>query len=470
MLRSLSITVSIAFFTITSPSAAQTLGPCPAPFDSRWECGSLRMPENRQTERGRTIDVEVKVRRADNRSTQPPIFQFSGGPGAPTATGAQPNMFSNQAATHDLVLIDQRGTGRSNGFKCSLGLEQHANRAFGQLYPMDQINQCHSYTDLESDPNQYTTGDFAADVEAVRERLGYPKIIVSGGSYGTRSAMTYMAEYPDRIAGAVLNGVMPPDDHAPLTYARSVQDALDRVFADCLQQTACAAAYPNLADAFNRLMDDLHESPADVNVQRPDGTVETVSMRETDLGYAVRIILYNRGLIPQLPKWIHQAATTGDLTRFAQAHYNRAVGILDFASIGLHFSVFCAEDIPYVRDEQVAAAIEGTFFGSYFIDQYREGCRQWPIDRRDRRSHQQFTLDAPVLLLSGRYDPITPETFAESVKKQFPNSRHIVQGDGGHGAGGSCVNSILRDFYEYLNPSRLTNACSSIGSATFEVP
>jgi pimeloyl-ACP methyl ester carboxylesterase len=92
------------------------------------------------------------------------------------------------------------------------------------------------------------------------------------------------------------------------------------------------------------------------------------------------------------------------------------------------------------------------------------------VERRDRRSHRTFTSNVPVLFLSGRYDPVTPPAFAERVKRQFPNSRHFVKGDGGHGASGACVAEILADFYEHLDPARLEDRCAAIRSATFEVP
>jgi len=449
---------------------SQTLEPCPAPFDSRWECGSIQVPENRQTRAGRTIDVAVKVRRATDSAGSEPIFVFSGGPGAPTASVAAPDMMSGLTDRRDLVLIDQRGTGNSNGFVCELGLETHAARAFGQLYPMEQIAECYRAISATSDPDQYTTGDFVADVDAVRQRLGYDRIIVMGGSYGTRSAMTYMAEYPDHVAGAVLNAVIPPDDDAPLTYAGTAQAALDRVFADCAAQPDCAQAYPNLRAEFAGLMARLRDDPVDVTVRRPDGTSETVAVSANDLAYAIRIILYNASYIPRLPQVLHAAATTGDPTLLAQAHYQRAVGVMSIASIGLHLSVFCAEDVPWLDDGRVGDAVEGTFLGRYLVDQYREACKRWPVERRDRRSHRAFTHDAPVLLLSGRYDPVTPEAFAEKVREQFPNSRHIVKGDAGHGAGGGCVDLILSEFLEHLDPAGLTDACAGITTATFAVP
>ena len=451
-----------------APSLA--LGPCPAPFDSRWECGSIPVPENRQTDTGRTIDVAVKVRRAADGAGLDPVFVFSGGPGAPTASVATPDMMSGLADRRDLVLIDQRGTGNSNGFVCELGLETHAARAFGQLYPMEQIAACHRTVSATSDPDQYTTGDFVADVDAVRQRLGYDRIIVMGGSYGTRSAMTYMAEYPDHVAGTVLNAVIPPNNDAPLTYARTAQDALNRVFSDCAAQPACGRTYPNLRSDFESLMARLRRGPAEVTLRRPDGESEMVAVSADDVAYAIRIILYNASYIPRLPQVLHAAATTGDPTLLAQAHYQRAVGVMSLASIGLHLSVFCAEDVPWVDDGRVSDAVGGTFLGRYLVDQYREACRRWPVERRDRRSHQPFTHDAPVLLLSGRYDPVTPAAFAERVREQFPNSRHFVKGDAGHGAGGACVERIIAEFLEHLDPARLTDACAEITTATFAAP
>lgn len=469
-LRLLRCLALLGILAYPNAGAAQSLAPCPEPFGDPWQCGSLTVPENRQTGEGQTIVVEIKIRRATGPTSRPPIFLFSGGPGAPTASAANSNMMSAQAATHDLVLIDQRGTGASNGFRCELGLREHPERAFGQLYPLAELRQCWDTLRERSDPDQYTTADFAADVDAVREWLGYQQVIVQGGSYGTRAAMTYMSLYPEDIAGAVLNAVLPPDEDVPLSYARSSQDALDLVFADCRAQTACGTAYPDLETKFERMMDRLRTSPSTVRITGRDGTPATVQMHANDLGYAVRILLYNRARIPELPRMLYHAATTGDLRELAQAHYDRAVAILSFASLGLHFSVFCAEDVPWVSEESVPEAVAGTYFGRYFIEQYRQGCLGWAVERRDRRSHQAFTTEVPVLLLSGRYDPVTPPAFAERVRQRFHNSRHIVKGDGGHGASGACVSEIVADFYHHLDPTQLEDRCATIRWARFDVP
>ena len=452
---------------LVTPAAGQTLEPCPPPYDGRWECGSIRVPENRQTGVGRTIDIVFKVRRAAGPDVREPIFALSGGPGQPTATGVNPNRMASQAERRDAVFVDQRGTGRSNGFNCEMDVLDDPHLVYGQLYPLDPVRRCFGRYRVESDPDQYTTGDFADDLDAVREFLGYDRVVLSGGSYGTRSAITYAAMYPDRVAGLILNGVMPPHEYAPLAYARSAHDALYRMFDDCRAQRACDRAYPRLEARFEAAMEELRSAPREATIRTSNGRRVTVRMRAPDLGYALRITLYNRNRIPALPRVLHDALETGDLSRLAQALYDRASGMYSAVSMGLHFSVFCAEDLPFIEEREVGPAIEGTYFGRYFIDQYREGCRAWPVERRDRRSHEVPILDVPVLMLSGRYDPVTPPHFAESTRRYFPNSVHLVMGNGGHGAGGPCITRMIDAFLSRLDLRDVTDRCDAVRMAEF---
>src|SRR5439155_2380035 len=254
-----------------------------------------------------------------------------------------------------------------------------------------------------------------------------------GGSNGTRLALAYLRRHPEHVRAAVLDGVVPPDFPAPIGYARSAQQSLDRVFQDCDAQPDCRAAFPSLRTEFTSLHDRFHSGAAAAKVRRPDSADAMVKMTWEDFGYAVRGILYNAGAIRQLPLMIHRAASAGDLSEFAQRYYDRAAGFEQSFADGLHLAVFCAEDVPFIRDEEVAPATAGTFLGSYLVDQYRAACRLWERAEVAPDIHQPIRAQVPVLLYSGHYDPVTPSATGEAVARALPQSRHIVVRDQAHG-------------------------------------
>src|SRR5690606_22255114 len=104
---------------------------------------------------------------------------------------------------------------------------------FGNILGSDEaLRACRAVLEKKADLTKYVTSIAADDVDEVRARLGYDKVIVWGGSYGTRAAMEYMRRHGDHVSGAILDGVFPFESRDPLSYAHDAQKALERIFAD----------------------------------------------------------------------------------------------------------------------------------------------------------------------------------------------------------------------------------------------
>jgi pimeloyl-ACP methyl ester carboxylesterase len=161
-------------------------------------------------------------------------------------------------------------------------------------------------------------------------------------------------------------------------------------------------------------------------------------MTRNDFAYAVRGILYADAGVAELPALITAAAATGDLSEFAQRYWTRAVNLGRSLAHGLHLSVFCAEDIPFATDAEIEAATAGTFMGRYLFDDYRRACALWPRAAIASDFRTPVSARVPVLLISGRFDPVTPPELAERVASSLPLARHIVAPDGAHGVAAGC--------------------------------
>jgi pimeloyl-ACP methyl ester carboxylesterase len=417
-------------------------GPCVhATVAAGIECGTLHVFENRATRQGRRIPIAYAVATAIQATEAAPVFLFAGGPGQ--GSTALINMANGWAAplreTRDLVFIDQRGTGRSNPLSCSTTRLEFPEHAFGHVFDPEDVRACRATLEPRADLTLYTTAHAIEDIDDVRARLGYDRILLWGGSYGTRMAQAYARRYPARVIAMVLDGVAPFDVQMPSMYARGAQVALERVFEACRADANCAESYPSLAQDFAAILRRIREHPGPAKVRTRTGQVVDVTMSAGDFGYAVRGILYDPHVTARLPEMIHRAAVSGDLSEFAQRYWARAVSLERSLAHGLHLSVLCPEDIALLPEAEIDPRSRETFLGSYVLDEYRQACRIWPAIPSDPDSARPLDTSVPTLLLSGHFDPVTPPEFAQRVARSLPLSAHVVDAAGGHGVTGRCA-------------------------------
>jgi pimeloyl-ACP methyl ester carboxylesterase len=446
-------------------AAGQRADPCAGfAVPPRGECGSLTVAEDRARAGGRSIPIRYLVIRAKQPSNREPVFLFAGGPGQGSTEMASLALepFARVAESRDFVMVDQRGTGGSNLLACPLDLVANPQLAFGHVFDPAVFADCRPRLEERADLRLYTTERAVEDVDEVRAALGYQRILLWGGSYGTRIAQAYLRAYPTRVAAAVLDGVVPFDFAAPSGYARSLQQSLERVFADCEADPGCHTTFPDPAAAFSRLIARFESGPIQATVRRPDSSAVTVTMSSGDFGYAVRGILYSSNGARQIPERVLSADRTGDLSWFAQAYWNRAAGFNDSFADGLHFAIFCAEDVPFIAPEEIPSLVAGTFLSRYLIDEYRTVCRDWVQAPVGPGIRKPLEAEAPVLLLSGWFDPVTPPQTGERVAASLPNARHLVIRNEAHGAGFGCARPAVLHVLETATLQGLPGVCRGV--------
>src|SRR5262249_43797511 len=109
-----------------SKSRAQSLvlQPCSVPqIKDKAQCGNLEVFENRSSRKGRKISLKILVLPATgNDRAADPLFYIPGGPGS-SATEDAPGIapiFAKVHERHDLVFLDQRGTGGAHPPHCEV--------------------------------------------------------------------------------------------------------------------------------------------------------------------------------------------------------------------------------------------------------------------------------------------------------------------------------------------------------------
>jgi pimeloyl-ACP methyl ester carboxylesterase len=434
-------------------AAAAPLHTCrlPGVEHEAW-CGRIERPLDPASPTGRAIEVHYAVLPALARNKKPdPVFVFAGGPGQSAIALAGPleRQLSRALNRRDVVLVDQRGTGRSAPLQCD---EQAPTRALReaadpQVQAAELVRCREALQKLpHGDLRQYTTTIAIADIDAVRQALGAEKINVMGASYGTRAALEYMRQFPQRVRRAVIDGVAPPDMALPAAFSTDAQAAFDAVLAACEGESACHARHPQLRTQWRALADSL---PRTVNVPHPvTGRDETLVLTREMLLSLVRGPLYMPALASALPHAVAEAA---------QGRFVALVGLASAMSggreremrmaAGMHFSVVCAEDMPRVA---ASADQPGADFGSSLSDIYRRTCEHWPRGAVPPEFYRIPPAAAPVLVLSGGIDPVTPPRHGERAAQALgAQARHIVVPNAGHGVMAiGCMRDVIFRFID----------------------
>jgi pimeloyl-ACP methyl ester carboxylesterase len=443
--------------------ALSKLKPCRlAGIDEELFCGKLTVFENRETHTGRTIDLNVVVLPAFNQKTKAePLFDLAGGPGASSVdtAGFYAGPGKDYRRRRDVVCVDQRGTGKSN--RLSIPREKTAQYYVSEMYPIDYVREMRRALEQRADLTKYTTSIAMDDLDDVRAWLGYEKINLFGASYGTRAELVYIRRHPQHVRSAILLGVAPTDLKMPLHHAESGARAMDLVLAECERDAACHAAFPQIRDDWKNALSQLEKQPARVAYSSADKAAPTtVEIQRGVFAEKIRTWMYGRDKAARIPMIVHHAAS-GDFAPFLQ----QAIGpsIPDFVADGMYLSVTCAEDVPFINQEEAAKLNADNPFGNYRVFQQTRACEMWPRGKIPNDFLEPVSSNAPVLIFSGNMDPVTPPKYGEEVSKHLPNSRHIIIAEAGHGVDGlrdpDCVDRIATEFLDKGDAKNLDVSC-----------
>jgi pimeloyl-ACP methyl ester carboxylesterase len=457
---------SAAYNQSTAADAGKSLRlqPCELPgIAGEGRCGTLDVFENRSIRTGRRIGLHVVVIPAQGTtSALEPVFWLEGGPGAAATQAIGPvsrQYLRGLRADHDLVFVDQRGTGQSNPLTCDDIGETPANldAYFGKLFPIDRIRACREKLEKVADLTRYSTSIAMDDLDDVRQALGYDKIHLAGASYGTLAAQVYMRQHPDRVRSAFLIGVATPGFRLPLPFARAAQNALERMFVDCAADPACHTAFPSLRDEFAAVLVRFERGAIDVKMVDPaTGRVRPVALERESYVERLRAMLYSTNGARFIPLVVHQASLD-DFGPFQTIATRYSLGAL--LSRGMYFSVTCSEMTPFITEEEIAAETRGTFLGDRRVRAHLAACREWPRAHVPRSFLDPVRSTIPVVLFSGDADGATPAWFAEAAVRFLPNGLQIKAAHTGHQIDGPCTWDLMQAFVRNPSVRQLDAAC-----------
>ena len=439
------------------------LGECRlAKLASAAQCGTIKVPEDRTNPGSRRIPIAIAVLPANTLSPKPdPLFMLAGGPGQ-SAAAVVPvaAALSGVRRDRDIVLVDPRGTGKSAPLNCV---------ALAPRDPLDElvdtdvaraVSRC--LAELKSQDNadvaQYTTSAFVADLDAVRDALGYERINLWGGSYGTRVAQEYMRRYPQRVRTAVLDGVAPPDLRISLDIWPAREAALAKVIAVCAEDAACKRAYPDLNATLAAIRKELVAEPYVSVIDPRTGIPRGVTLTFDMVVGALQALVYAPDFASLIPPLLSRAEA-GDFAPLAAATLLVTDRVSESMNLALYYAVTCAEDasrISAADAKRVLAALRAPTLAERNL----AACDGWPRPALPADFHAPLISETPVLILSGGLDPVTPPANGKRVAETLPNSRHVIAAGYGHIVSPhACAPRLIEKFIDEAGFGTLPQSC-----------
>ncbi|MBZ5538223.1 MAG: alpha/beta hydrolase [Acidobacteriia bacterium] len=424
-------------------------------------CGKYEVYENRRSPGGRKIALNIMVLPAlSDKPAGDPWFALAGGPGQSAVEAFPLAGFTTKVRQQrDVVLVDQRGTGASNPLPCELRDPKDAQEVIGEAISVEKVRACRTELEKKADLTQYTTSIAAEDLDDVRQAMGYDKINLFGGSYGTRAALVYLRRHGDHVRTLTLEGVAPPQYRIPLAFSRTTQNSIDQLIGRCGADVACHKDFPDLQKEFQALVNQLEKSPAHFEVNNPAGGTQAVTLSRGMFIAALRPLLYIPELVSEFPYIIHRA-NQGDWSIYSAGVLAVRNAIDKQVDRGMSLSVICAEDIPGLTKETIRRETTGTYLGDFQVRLYQKACSEWVHGDIPRDFYAPIRSAVPALLISGALDPATPPEASAQAAHDLSNSRVVIVKDGTHGTGSPCIDTLISQFVAQGSAAGLDASCA----------
>lgn len=424
-------------------------------------CGTLERPLDPSAPDGETIGINVAVVPALDLEPAPdPVVPLAGGPGqgAVQFYSGYAGAFEALRRDRDILLVDQRGTGKSARMDCPTD-EELIEGQYSRETTLAYTREC--LEALPHDPRFFTTSVAVTDLEAVRAALGLPALNLYGISYGSRVAQHYARRYPESTRTIVLDGVVPPQLPLGPEIALEAERAVDAIFSRCAESPACSEAFPDVADDFAALTARLDARAVDVELADPvTGRPETIRFGRAELAAAIRLLAYHPRSVAMVPLLVSEAAD-GYFAPLAAQFMMTLEELSDSLAIGMHNAVMCTEDVPFYDSLRMdRQAISATFIGVTQVDALETICSVWPAGPFDAGLREPLDTELPTLLLSGTADPITPPRYANLAAQGLRRAWLLTQPGQGHGQlAVGCMPRIIAEFVANAGLDEVDTSC-----------
>jgi pimeloyl-ACP methyl ester carboxylesterase len=431
--------------------------PCTSASASGFGCAQLTVPLDPSGAVPGTVTLSIERKVAVTGTATQAIIGLAGGPGQAALPFAQDieQTVATALQTRDLVVFDQRGTGTSGALSCPALAAANVN-----LTP-SVVGEC--ATQLGPARAFYETDDSVADIEAIREALGYSQVIPYGTSYGTKVALRYAEQYPAQTGGLLLDSTVPPN--GPDVYSASSFAAIPTVLANLCARHACAGITRHPLADLTKLVTRLNTSPVRAKVITANGQVRHVEITSDAVFNELIAGDLDPLLRANLPAALH-AAVFGDYSLLAMLVYvaNAPEGGVNNE---LYLATTCEElpfpwnraDTPSERATAALAAFQALPASTFAPFTGKTGydtsdapyCAGWSFATAAPEPSTGTLPNVPTLIISGAEDMRTPTADAEAVAHAIPDATLLVVPNTGHSVLGTeptnCAQDAVNAFF-----------------------
>jgi len=458
------LTLALAAGVPTPAEAALRFKRCGS---AGFQCARLSVALDRTGQvRGR-VSLLVKRLPAQRRATRPPLVALAGGPGQSATAVFTPDslgLFDKALNRRDLIVVDQRGSGRSGLLRCPRLERTNILRAAGAAADCaKRLGPRRAF---------YTSRDTADDLDAVRRELGARKLALFGVSYGTRTATAYGLRHPSRVDRLVLDSVVETD--GPAAFYSNTFAAIPRVLRALCGRTCARLGLDPLSD-LSALAERLKGGPLSGRVVDARGR----RLRQRIDRFGLFAVLLSGDFDPFLRAGLPAAtrsALRGDLApilRLRRRSFALEGGAIEprLLSTALYAATICEEarlpwsrGAPFSDRRRQAVAAAAAMPDSAFAPLDRETallsdiidlCSRWPESAVAPTPGPGPLPDVPTLLVEGEDDLRTSIEAARDVAAQLPRARLLVVEGTGHSPLSAdftgCASRVLGRFMEGQN-------------------
>lgn len=440
--------------------------PMPIPDGAQVVCGEYQVPENHSNPNGRMIRMPFAILKSMNPNPQPDpvVFVSSGGPGGSSLDALAAYVHSAHLQERDFIFVEQRGNKYAEpALECpEVQMATFAN--FGTVdsrdaeiaRELDAARICHDRLLAQGiDLTAYNSAESAADLEDLRQLLGYEQWNLVGASYSARLVLTTIRLYPEGIRSVVMDSIYAPEVDAYEQRVPTLARALETLFANCAADVECGTAYPELESHFHAVIERMNAEPIAVEVSHPI-TSEPVTLNLTgeDLVLGIFNALYQRNTIRFLPFIIEELyrGNTDVIEPVAQEGFKNIFS----RAQGMYYSAECREEFPF-NDPETQKELASQYPAlANFMPSISEPaiCAMWGAGVADVSENQAVVSDIPSLVLAGEYDPVTSPVFTQAAAENLSNSYFYQLPYFGHAVQdqSNCANQLAASFIK--SPAR----------------
>ncbi|MEL7197930.1 MAG: alpha/beta fold hydrolase [Pseudomonadota bacterium] len=390
----------------------------------------LSVPELRSDPTGRRIELPVVVFNASSAKDSSPVVKLSGGPGTDGLSTARFPGAYPWVGERDFVVFGQRGTHHARPALMCPQFPDALRAGLPLSAQVEAVTSCRNALEAEGvNLAAYNSAESARDIEDLRLALGADRLILYGGSYGTRLALAYARQFPENVEALVLDSPLPFSADYDNELATNVENVLRAIADRCAKQSDCASRFPDLWTGFVAAIERL---------ERADGQSEGPTASQV----AFTIAPGSAADIAIAPR-LMDAAVAGDVAPFVSEP--GPIRPSNFAW-GMRLSVWCSEtgSEPSRLTDQPFAGIRAPTFDPQL-------CDAWGVPQRPQEELIDPSGNYPMLIFAGEYDVTTPPEWGARLLPEHPNAQVITIPAGFHGVttnwgGTGCAMSIAAAF------------------------